>query len=469
MLAQEPLHGYEIVEKLGQPHYAPSRAVRKTAVYYALGRLHSNGLVTRHTERNGNRPERAVYTITDPGRESLYAALKATLADPPTQADFDAALLFADNLEPEETAACIDQRRASLKEKQAALEEAMERAAEDGERTRALVLQHRLVTAKNEVGFLSKLQSTLREGGDGALGRHKAGRIEHTPVHELMRNLAAGNRTGSLRLMTAPGHEAHLLFDHGRLSGIVPPADLSVDDALGEVFSASGGDITFDSIQPEGLEAIELQGLLPTILRGCRCAKRPPISTRVMPGPEDVLDVGEPTAEHLELTLTDDESALLLEADGVRSVAQIGRRLGWALDRMAKALYPLWATGFVLRADPGKSRCLAVAIGRLTQFEHAAAAHVDAGVLRRVFHETARRAADEGLPDLNAALSDLAQVRFRCPGMNLDDALEAYLATLREVATSTLSDRLVRGSMDERALAGVQDALKRLERLPAEC
>ena len=86
VLAEEPRHPYDCYRLL--MHRRADRVVRiKTGtLYHAIRRLEAQGLVAEvGTDRDGNRPERTTYRITDDGRTTLEEQLRTMLAEPEQQ------------------------------------------------------------------------------------------------------------------------------------------------------------------------------------------------------------------------------------------------------------------------------------------------------------------------------------------------------------------------------------------------
>ncbi len=78
LLAEEPMHPYEMYQLLMARHEDRLVKVRPGTLYHAMGRLEENGLVeAMGTKREGNRPERTTYRITPAGHEALDARLQA--------------------------------------------------------------------------------------------------------------------------------------------------------------------------------------------------------------------------------------------------------------------------------------------------------------------------------------------------------------------------------------------------------
>ena len=83
LLAERPMHPYEMYQLLLERHEDELVKVRPGSLYHAVERLEDHELVeVLGTEREGNRPERTTYAITDAGREALVGRLREMLSTP---------------------------------------------------------------------------------------------------------------------------------------------------------------------------------------------------------------------------------------------------------------------------------------------------------------------------------------------------------------------------------------------------
>lgn len=69
-------HGYQLNDFIEQCRVAE---MNKSTAYAILGRLADGGYVSVHVEQVGRRPQRSVYTITDPGKELFHQLLSDNL------------------------------------------------------------------------------------------------------------------------------------------------------------------------------------------------------------------------------------------------------------------------------------------------------------------------------------------------------------------------------------------------------
>lgn len=78
LLLSGRMHGYRLNELLehSMGFYAD---LKKPTAYYTLKKLEEEGCVRYEVEREGNRPERRVYEITERGRELFFELLRENL------------------------------------------------------------------------------------------------------------------------------------------------------------------------------------------------------------------------------------------------------------------------------------------------------------------------------------------------------------------------------------------------------
>lgn len=86
LLAENPGHGYQLVERLKEVGFTEGRA---GSLYRELRRLEDAGLVTSHWEASQTRgPARRVYDLTTAGRRSLRACVTGAEGLTHTLAEF---------------------------------------------------------------------------------------------------------------------------------------------------------------------------------------------------------------------------------------------------------------------------------------------------------------------------------------------------------------------------------------------
>ena len=89
-----PQHGYNIKQLVsdGISDYAK---IKLPTIYYHLEKLAGNGYIDSNIEKDGNRPERIVYSINESGMKYFNSLLKKVLHENYNiEFDFDGALYF---------------------------------------------------------------------------------------------------------------------------------------------------------------------------------------------------------------------------------------------------------------------------------------------------------------------------------------------------------------------------------------
>ena len=121
LLRVRPLHPYEMQRLIREWHKDEFLDLKRGSLYHAIERLRQTGcIVAIETCREGRRPERTVYRLTEVGEQQMLQWLEEMLAKPlrePTQ--FFAALSFLPHL-PAETVVKQLQERMGLIESEIA-------------------------------------------------------------------------------------------------------------------------------------------------------------------------------------------------------------------------------------------------------------------------------------------------------------------------------------------------------------
>jgi DNA-binding PadR family transcriptional regulator len=116
LLAERPMHPYEMYRLLIDRHDDRILKVRPGSLYHVVDRLSERGLVEPvGTDRAGGRPERTTYRIAAAGRAELAARLRQLIAEPVNEYPrFPVGLAEAHNLPRAEVVALLDTRIAAL-------------------------------------------------------------------------------------------------------------------------------------------------------------------------------------------------------------------------------------------------------------------------------------------------------------------------------------------------------------------
>src|SRR6516225_8622595 len=102
LLKERPMHPYEMQRLIRQRKKDQFLDLKRGSLYHAIGRLQRAGLIEPvATTREGRRPERTTYRLTEDGADEVLAWLRELLANPARDSSqFFAALSFIAHLTP---------------------------------------------------------------------------------------------------------------------------------------------------------------------------------------------------------------------------------------------------------------------------------------------------------------------------------------------------------------------------------
>lgn len=163
LLAEEPMYGYDLLERFRARSMGFWVEVGKASVYQALRRLEEHGLASGRPLEGGPGPDRRVYRITAAGRARLRAGLRERVTDArPYETDAGLALGLLHLVTLDEGRRAVGQREVALAERRSAIageRERVERADGPGR-----VLALRMLELQDELAETE--QRWLRRFGD---------------------------------------------------------------------------------------------------------------------------------------------------------------------------------------------------------------------------------------------------------------------------------------------------------------
>jgi DNA-binding PadR family transcriptional regulator len=167
LLDAEPMHPYEMQQRIRE--YAIDEVVKVAhgSLYHMVARLADQGLIEPvETSREGRRPERTVYAITEAGRDVAHERLRDFIMRPSREYPcFGMALAFISMLSPEDAATLLDRRGVALEGKLAAHDTIVEGLGKQGvERVEVLELEYFNSTVRSELDFVRALSEDIKSG-----------------------------------------------------------------------------------------------------------------------------------------------------------------------------------------------------------------------------------------------------------------------------------------------------------------
>jgi DNA-binding PadR family transcriptional regulator len=177
LLCEGPLHPYQMQQLVKQRRKDRLLDLHRGSLYNTIGQLQRAGLIeAAGTSRQGRRPERTVYQLTDEGETRVTGWLREILAVPAAEpSSFLAAVAFLGRLTPQDTQQALEAREAALaaelaSEDQALQEQAVARhpvlSALDPATVRLLLLDADYVRTMRqaELDWVRSLLTELRSG-----------------------------------------------------------------------------------------------------------------------------------------------------------------------------------------------------------------------------------------------------------------------------------------------------------------
>ncbi len=162
------MHPYQMTRRFHERHTAYAEGHIR-ALYRAIAELEAGGLVEAvETSREGRRPERTVYRITETGRETLEDRLAALLEQPPAPEypSFTVALDLIAAVPQARAESCLRSRVVWLRARLAALDEALAALRQQLRLPRLVFLEteHERALAAAELEFVRGLLEDMEAG-----------------------------------------------------------------------------------------------------------------------------------------------------------------------------------------------------------------------------------------------------------------------------------------------------------------
>ncbi|MGI8860840.1 MAG: helix-turn-helix transcriptional regulator [Rubrobacteraceae bacterium] len=186
LLFERPMYPYEMVTLMRERGKHETVRLRYSSLYSVVVAMEREGLIVpRETVREGRRPERTVYGITDAGREEFRTWLRELLREPVKEyTQFAAGLSFLPGLPPEEAVALLEERVRHLEEETGEMRSSLEATMEQWKLPRLFVIEseHELMLREAELGWVRKLVEEIEAGELGNLTEWRAIHSEQSPM-----------------------------------------------------------------------------------------------------------------------------------------------------------------------------------------------------------------------------------------------------------------------------------------------
>jgi DNA-binding PadR family transcriptional regulator len=167
-VAMQPMHPYEMAAVMRERGKDRDMNVKWGSLYTVVRNLEKHGFLRAvQSERQGGRPERTVYAITDAGRAEMVDWVRELVAVPePDVPRFTAGLSLLSVLSPDEAAELLERRLRALEEKVTHGREALAATSAGIPRLFLIEFEYDLAMWAAEADWVRGL---LREITDGSL------------------------------------------------------------------------------------------------------------------------------------------------------------------------------------------------------------------------------------------------------------------------------------------------------------
>lgn len=168
LLDERPMHPYEMASTMRERHHDEFIRLNFGTLYHTVDVLERKGwIVSVEREKEGRRPERTIYTLTDPGREVLNRTLGELLRKPMREyPQFAAGLMFMHHLSAGEAAGHLHERASLLDAHVAKLQHVLAELCKQGLTRLSLIeIEHKIAALDAESKWVRKLEQEIINGG----------------------------------------------------------------------------------------------------------------------------------------------------------------------------------------------------------------------------------------------------------------------------------------------------------------
>jgi DNA-binding PadR family transcriptional regulator len=161
------MHPYELASTMRDRHHDEFIRLNFGSLYHTVDALERDGWIEPvEREKEGRRPERTIYRLTDSGRELLVRVVSEILATPTREfLHFSAGLMFMHHLDANRAAAQLATRAASLSALIEKLQRIMGELLAGGVTRLALIeLEHKIAIIEAERTWVRKVEKEITDG-----------------------------------------------------------------------------------------------------------------------------------------------------------------------------------------------------------------------------------------------------------------------------------------------------------------
>ena len=167
LLDERPMHPYEMASTMRERHQDEFIRLNFGTLYHTVEVLERNGwILSSEREKEGRRPERTIYKLTDAGREVLARTLGELLRKPMREyPQFVAGLMFMHHLTAEQAGSHLNERASLLDAHVAKFEHVLAELHKQGlSRLSLIEIEHKIAMLDAERKWVRKLEKEIIDG-----------------------------------------------------------------------------------------------------------------------------------------------------------------------------------------------------------------------------------------------------------------------------------------------------------------
>jgi DNA-binding PadR family transcriptional regulator len=161
------MHPYELAATMRERHHDMFIRLNFGTLYHTVEMLERTGMILPvERAKEGRRPEKTIYELTEPGRQLLIKVVGEILAQPMREyANFAAGLMFMHHLDAARAAQLLGERVVALDALTEKLTRIMAELLDSGVTRLALIeLEHKIAMLKAERDWVRSLEGEITTG-----------------------------------------------------------------------------------------------------------------------------------------------------------------------------------------------------------------------------------------------------------------------------------------------------------------
>ena len=164
ILKKEPMSAYDIQKLVEYRNISKWVKISTPSIYKKVIQLEEKGYITSHIEKDGKMPEKAVYSLSEAGKQE-FEKLMVEISCKPINIflDFNAVVVNLESMTKESQKECLDNIENNMKVLKTYLEKdiALEESVDDIPATGMAVLQQQYMLAKAIEEWICTLKKSL--------------------------------------------------------------------------------------------------------------------------------------------------------------------------------------------------------------------------------------------------------------------------------------------------------------------